>query len=93
MAYKIEYTPQDNQRYPMMKQCRRFRQGNVLAMILLVLVIAWVGCFGLPEFLIPGDPLVTKAAAAQMVTMIKDGTSTQEAIAVFCRQVLDGATK
>ena len=91
MTYKIQYTPQDDRRYPVVKQRRKGRRVNSWLILLLIVAVVWFNFCGIPDFMIPGDPQVTKVAASQMVTMLKDGASTQEAITVFCRQVLDGA--
>lgn len=91
MAYKIQYTPQEDHRYPPVKQHPKRGQGSTWVLLLLVIITLWLAVNGIPDFLIPGDPDITRFAAAEMVHLMKEGASAKDAITVFCRQVLDGA--
>ena len=91
MAYKIQYTPQDNSRYPMVTRRREIKWGRLVAVIVVAVATLWLINNGVPEILIPGDPQVTKAAAATMIGSMKSGSSMDDAILTFCRQIIDGA--
>ena len=60
----------------------------ILLLCLLVLLIAYNG---LPDYLIPGDPYITRTAAVEMVSNMKNGASVKDAVFVFCKQILEGA--
>lgn len=91
MAYKIQYSPEAAHRYPAQKHHPR---GNLWRWIPIVLVLAaalWMRVKGIPDFLIPGDPTVTRAAAAMMMDELRAGVSPEDAITVFCQEILHGA--
>ena len=91
MAYKIEYSPESAQRYPLLKvQDKRKPGGWVIAGIFLA-VLLWIRIYGVPDFMIPGDADVTKEAASVFVREIRDGVAVNDAITAFCRSILDGA--
>ena len=91
MAYKIQYTPQDAKRYPPVKQRNRGNYWRIWPAVLLLIAVLWLACSGVPDFLIPGDAAVTRRAASEMVSLLKDGAKVQDAVTAFCRQVFDGA--
>ena len=58
---------------------------------MVVAAVLWMRLYGVPDFLIPGDPEVTKTAASVMVDEIKNGATVGNAITAFCKTILDGA--
>lgn len=92
MAYKIQYTPQEEYRYPLVKRPTKWSRKITLLRLLAAAVILWIAVCGVPDFLIPGDPQVTKSAAAEMISLMKAGTPAYDAITVFCKQVIHGAS-
>lgn len=50
-----------------------------------------VGVERIQNFLIPGDPVVTKAAFEKMTDDLRSGTGLSEAFSDFCYVVLDSA--
>ena len=92
MAYKIQYTPQDERRYPPFKQRSQKNKRWVWPLLILALAALWITGNGLPDFLIPGDPDITRAAAAEMVSLVKEGVAVQDAVVVFCQEIFDVAT-
>ena len=93
MAYKIQYTPQENSRYPIFIKQHKVKWGKICMVILLFAAVLWMSGNGIPDFLIPGDPKVTKTAAETMVMSMKSGESMDTAILTFCRQIIDGSIK
>ena len=91
MSYRIQYSPDAVHKYPQKRQMRQIKWGNVLLILLVVLSAIWMRMKGVPDFLIPGDPEVTKSAAAALVDRIQSGDPVNNAVTVFCKQILDGA--
>ena len=91
MAYKIQYSPESMQRYPLMKGHRQARWGRWLVAICVISISVWVRFKGIPDFLIPGDPATTRFAAAKMLSNVRAGKTIPDAFAVFCKEILNGA--
>lgn len=91
MAYKIQYTPQNNRRYPLTIKNIQIEWGRWLTVLLIITAALWLRLKGVPDFLIPGDPVVTKSAAEMLFEEIRAGESVNDAVAVFCKEILDGA--
>ena len=91
MSYKILYTPEASHRYPQRKKSKPINWGNLLLLTMLVFTAAWFRLNGIPDFLIPGDPEVTKTAAAEMMAQTRIGESVSESVTVFCKEILNGA--
>ena len=91
MAYKIQYTPEDNARYPKLKKSKPILWKRWLFAAGILAGILWIRQKGIPDFLIPGDPVVTTAAAKNMISNLQQGTSVNEAVTVFCKEILHGA--
>ena len=45
----------------------------------------------LEEFLLPGDPAVTRQALSHMAENLRSGEAIGDAVVVFCREIVDGA--
>jgi len=91
MAYKIQYTPEDNVRYPLYKTRSPIKWGRGIAAAAILLAGLWFNRHGVPDVLIPGDPQITKTAAAELIRHMREGAPVEEAVTTFCRQILDGA--
>ena len=90
MAYKIQYTPQEQYRYPLKKQKAKPVRWGMWLLVAVLVISTIVACKGVPEFLIPGDPVVTKSAVQEMISQMKAGTDAYDAFAVFCKRIIDG---
>ena len=90
MSYKIQYTPETAYRYPQNK-AKKFKWGDIAVLFCILAALTWFRFYGIPEFLIPGDPVVTKAAASGFVAQIRSGEPLREAVTVFCKEILIGA--
>ena len=91
MAYKIEYTPESAYRYPQAEKRRTIKPGKFVFLLFLIAAAAWIRFRGIPDILIPGDAVVTRAAASDFMEHVKTGMSVGEAVTVFCQQIIDGA--
>ena len=91
MAYKVQYSPQEQYRYPSARQKTRPGGWGIWVLIVGLAIAVCVTYRGIPDFLIPGDPEVTKSAAREMISLMKTGTGAYDAIAVFCKQIINGA--
>ena len=91
MPYTIQYSPEMTQKYPAIKGHKPFKWGRGLCAILVIGGAVWVHLKGLPDFMIPGDPEITKSAAAMMLSNLRNGASIHDAVTVFCKEILNGA--
>ena len=85
MGYQIQYEPQKNKLYPVIKAKKPMFARLVLLMILLAAVFLGYKT----DWLIPGDPEVTKDAFSDMVVMLQQGADVDQAVAAFCAEILD----
>ena len=90
MSYKIQYTPETAYRYPQNKE-EKFKWGKIGVLFCVLVTLMWFRINGIPEFLIPGDPVVTKAAASGFVAQIQSGEPLSDAVTAFCKEILIGA--
>ena len=91
MAYKIQYNPEDTARYPQAGRRKPIPWKRLLLLMAVCAAALWLRRNGIPAFLIPGDPEVTTAAANNMVQNLQQGSSVNEAVTVFCKEILHGA--
>lgn len=91
MAYKIQYSPEAACRYPQEREKRKPQLGKWLGLALIVAAALWVRVNGVPDFLIPGNPEITKAATVALIGDIQEGAPWNEAVTVFCETIIDGA--
>ena len=91
MAYKIRYAPESARRYPQVSKKRNVRWGNLVMILMAFAAVVWIRLNGIPDFLIPGDPEVTKEAAAMMIADLDEGVKLDEAVTTFCKEILHGA--
>lgn len=91
MAYKILYSKEVSYRYPQQKQTSRIKAGKLWMVLLFAAAALWVRLNGVPDFLIPGDPEVTRTAASDFMSNVQMGMQMGDAITVFCEQIVDGA--
>ena len=90
MAYKIQYTPQDNGRYPERMKRQRSKWSRGVIACLVIATVLWVAANGIPETLILPNTEITKSAAKEMVETVRQGASIEQAVLAFCRQIIDG---
>ena len=92
MSYQIQYDPKFWKEH---RQSFSSRRTNLkFSKMGLVLCVAAL-CFGLryreriAEFLIPGDPAITTAAADHLRINLKEGESVKDALLEFCTEILE----
>lgn len=94
MSYTIQYGPSGKAEAEW-NSSRTKRKRRTAAAILLAVVAIGVLLLGgadrVRDFLIPGDPEVTKAAFAQFTENIRQGEPVGDAITAFCREIIDNA--
>lgn len=91
MGYQIVYNPEDNHKYP--THIRKKRKVKMIPLILFasILVLGSRQIRGkLEQWLIPGDPQVTKAAFSLMMEDLRDGESFGDAVTAFCNEIIAG---
>ena len=91
MAYRIQYSPEDKKRYPGVKKRIQVRTGQWVVVLLAFGAALCLRIYGVPDFLIPGDPVVTREAAELMMDQLQNGNSLNDAVTVFCKEILHGA--
>lgn len=91
MAYKIQYSPETAHRYPQQKEKEKIRAGKWICLGIIIAAVCWMRVNGIPDFLIPGNPEVTRNAAQTMVAQLHDGAPINDAVTAFCRSILHGA--
>ena len=91
MAYKIQYSPEKAHCYPSVTNHVKFKVGKWVILLLALAAAAWMRVNGIPDFLIPGDPTVTKTAATTMMDELRAGVSVDDAVTTFCKEILHGA--
>lgn len=88
MSYKIQYTPQDDARYPQKMKAYRIKWSRGIFGCLLITVAIWLTTHGFPEALMTPEMEITKHAAKVMVETVRRGEPIEEAVLVFCKQVI-----
>ena len=91
MSYKIQYSPETVKRYPQTKKTEKVNIGKWVSLVLIIVTVLWLRINGIPDFLIPGDPDTTKAATAMLIDEIRNGSPVNDAVTVFCKEILYGA--
>lgn len=91
MSYKIQYSPETSSLYPQSAARKPLRIKHWMMAAITIAAALWIHFYGVPDFLIPGDPKITKAAASAMVGEIKNGAALGDAVTTFCKMILNGA--
>ena len=88
MSYKFTYPIVGSRQYPTRKPMSRwvFPVG-----IICVAALAFTLYYGSFHWLLPGDMAVTEAALRDMIENLSNGEAFQDAITVFCKEIIAGA--
>lgn len=92
LGYRIDYGQPFDKKYPMPARRSRLPWMVCGALLLFALLtnLYWPeGRTMLAEFLVPGDAAVTTAAFSDMVADVRAGEEVSDAVAAFCREILD----
>ena len=87
MAYQIQYTNNSAN-----KVNERYSQSYIkyiFGIFLLIFVAAMLHLQPVQDFLIPGDPEITRAAFETFTQELGEGERFRDAAAVFCRQIIE----
>jgi len=93
MSYQIQYVPEMNRRYPKRKKTTGMIGKRMMIPLILIGLIVCVGVRPIRDWLFPGDPDVTDAAAQKMVESLRSGDGIGDAVTVFCQEVLRSGTQ
>ena len=91
MSYKVSY---DSIPVPDQRGKKRRKKAYIAALaagILAGLLLTGIQKGVNFDFLLPGDPDVTKSAIGNMVSSLRDDGDISNALTVFCREVIHGA--
>lgn len=91
MSYEINYGNSNNKKYisnqrtPKTKPILIFFLASVLALLCLIKPVR----SSIEAFLIPGDDIITKNAAQNMLNELQDGRPFKDAFASFCIEIIN----
>lgn len=91
MAYTVRYTrpgSMEREKIPAPKGRRKILIAVLLAVLMLFGTGKILSDAKVQEFLIPGDPEVTRQAFAEMTQSVRTGQPVDVAIVAFCRQII-----
>ena len=91
MAYKIKYSEDSARRYSQKTKHNPFKYRNWVLLLTILAAAICLQLYGIPDFMIPGDPAVTRQAASAMMEDIQSGAALADAVTVFCKEILHGA--
>ena len=91
VGYKILYTPENNEKYPLHNARFPNRIVSVICfslIIALAFAIVYHGFENTGEILLPGDPAHLRETAEQMIRTLQRGTPIGQAITAFCQEII-----
>lgn len=91
MSYQIKYAQEMSYRYPQARNKQRVNPGKWLCIVGVIAAVLWMRLNGIPDFLVPGDPEITKTAAVALIGDIREGVSMNQAVTAFCETIIHGA--
>ena len=91
MSYKIQYSPESAHIYPAIQKRKRIDLHKWFGFAVVVAAVVWIRLWGIPDFLLPGDPEITKEAMSFFMDEIRNGIAVKDAVTTFCKIILDGA--
>ena len=96
MSYRIEYGTAMPAKFQQKKRKSYVRALTALCILFFSLGVGKIWPDGrqvLQKFLLPGEPSVTEQAFSTMVSDLTDGVSLEDAMVVFCQQILEHGKK
>lgn len=94
MGYMIQYSPEDNAKYPgkaMIQGKRIFLKIAKMMIVSILLFLAVRYRLELIRWLLPGDGEVTLIALESFSDRLHDGASVKDAVTAFCSEILTDA--
>ena len=92
MSYSIDYSSGTTRKYPKLREKNRPNYKKVIGILcVFAVIVGLMNIKAIRRLLLPGDPAVTEKAIVSMVNEFRAGEGMQEAFAVFCREVIEGA--
>ena len=87
MAYQIRYSDMSFTKKPIKSKRPLFKWITILAAIMVMVYMLQLEA--IQNFLIPGDPEITKSAFASFTKELREGERFADAVAVFCMEVIE----
>ena len=87
MSYQIRYSDMSFTKKPIKSKKPLYKWITVLAAMMASAYMLQLET--VQNFLIPGDPDVTKSAFASFTKELREGERFADAVAVFCREVIE----
>ncbi len=92
MAYEILYDQELSYKYPVTRSHKRKRKALLLLFAAFAVLLAIPSVrYTIAEYLFPGDLYATKEAVAVLVEDLRQGVPVEDALVVFCREILYGS--
>ena len=88
MAYKIDYIPVGKRQYLRKRKSPGWLFPTLAVVGFFAVFFALSVQYGSTDWLLPGDPTVTKAALAELIESLKAGEAFPDAVTAFCREVI-----
>ena len=92
MAYKIDYIPVGKRQYLKNRKTPEWLFPTIAVLAFFAVVLALTAHYGSTDWLLPGDPAVTRAALIDLIENLKAGEQFGDAVTAFCREVIQGAS-
>ena len=95
MGYSIEYGASGPLETAWRAGRKKQKRRNIIVIALGIIILALLfsgQIRAVQDFMIPGNPDVTRAAFAQFTEDLRLGTSFSNAINTFCREIIDHAS-
>ena len=92
MAYKIDYISVGKRQYLTNRKTPQWLLPTAVILSLSAAFLAITVQYGSTDWLLPGDPAVTKAALTELIENLKAGEQFGDAITAFCREVIQSGT-
>ena len=92
MVYRIDYIPVGKRRYSTGRKAALWLLPTLTVLLLLAAAFALSFHYGSADWLLPGDPAVTRAALTDLIESLKAGELFPDAVTAFCREVLSSGT-
>ena len=96
MSYRIEYGTAVPAKFQVKERKSHVRVLTALCILLFAFCVSKCWTDGqqiLRRFFLPGESSVTEQAFSGMITSLTEGVALEEAMVVFCQQIIDHGTE
>jgi len=92
MSYRISYDGKAEKTFFNEKDPKKYFRYTLMCIVgMIVAILLYTNKPKLEKIIYPGDPQVTKNAAAAMISDIRSGENVKDAVMAFCQEIVDNA--